>query len=102
MKIVCLDARIFEEILSKTEQVAHKFSRLKKSSKNDHLSEWMDGQDVCTFLRIKPRTLQTLRDNGTLVYTQIEKKIFYKKEDVNSIIKLIDSKKLSNINRKIK
>ena len=40
--------------------------------------------------------------NGYYTYTQIEKKIFYKKEDVNSIIKLIDSKKLSNINRKIK
>ena len=95
MKIVCLDARIFEEISSKLEQVAKKFSKLKKSNESDPLNNWLDKQDVCIFLHIKPRTLQTLRDNGTLAYTQIGKKIFYKKEDVESIIKLIDSKNIA-------
>ena len=33
------------------------------------MSEWMDNQDVCRMLNISPRTLQTLRDNGTLAFT---------------------------------
>ena len=46
------------------------------------LSRWMDNQEVCQQLCISPRTLQTLRDNGTLAYSQIGHKIFYKPEDV--------------------
>ena len=38
------------------------------------MSEWMDNQDVCRMLNISPRTLQTLRDNGTLAYSQINHK----------------------------
>ena len=42
------------------------------------LGDWLDNQDVCQMLNISPRTLQTLRDNGTLAYSQIN----YKLEDV--------------------
>ena len=34
------------------------------------LGEWLDNQDVCQILNISPRTLQTLRQNGTLAYSQ--------------------------------
>ena len=52
------------------------------------LNRWMDNQEVCQQLNISPRTLQTLRDNGTLAYSQINHKVFYKPEDVLSIVKL--------------
>ena len=35
------------------------------------MNGWMDNQEVCRQLNISPRTLQTLRDNGTLAYSQI-------------------------------
>jgi hypothetical protein len=47
--------------------------------------DWLDNQDVCQMLNISPRTLQTLRDNGTLAYSQINRKVYYKPEDVESI-----------------
>lgn len=56
------------------------------------LNRWMDNQEVCQQLNISPRTLQTLRDNGTLAYSQINHKVFYKPEDVLSIVKLIEGK----------
>ena len=46
------------------------------------LNRWMDNQEVCRQLNISPRTLQTLRDNGTLAYSQINHKVFYRPEDV--------------------
>ena len=46
------------------------------------LRKWLDTQDVCQTLNICPRTVQTLRDNGTLAYTQISHKTYYKPEDV--------------------
>lgn len=57
------------------------------------LNRWMDNQVVCQQLRISPRTLQTLRDNGTLAYSQIGHKIFYKPEDVQRVVKLIERKR---------
>lgn len=46
----------------------------------------MDSQDVCLRLNISPRTLQTLRDNGKLPYSQIQHKIFYKPGDVEALL----------------
>ena len=57
------------------------------------LGEWLDNQDVCQILNISPRTLQTLRQNGTLAYSQIEHKVYYKPEDVERIIPLVEDKR---------
>ena len=48
---------------------------------------WIDNQEVCRQLNISPRTLQMLRDNGTLGYSQISHKVFYKPEAVMRIVK---------------
>jgi hypothetical protein len=47
---------------------------------------WLDNQDVCRILHLSPRTLQTLRDNGSLPYYRIKNKIYYKVSDVNALI----------------
>lgn len=53
------------------------------------LGDWLDDQDVCQMLDISPRTLQTLRDNGTLAYSQINRKVYYKLEDVENILHIV-------------
>ena len=57
------------------------------------MSEWMDNQDVCRMLNISPRTLQTLRDNGTLAYSQINHKTYYRPEDVERIVSVIEDRR---------
>ena len=37
-------------------------------------------------LKISPRTLQNLRNNGSIPYTRIERKIFYNKRDIWNFI----------------
>ena len=44
-------------------------------------------------LKVSPRTLQTLRDNGTLAYTQICHKTYYKPGDVESIIRIVEERR---------
>lgn len=61
------------------------------------LNGWMDNQEVCRQLNISPRTLQTLRDNGTLAYSQINHKVFYKPEDVMHIVKPAGRKQADRI-----
>ena len=58
------------------------------------MSEWMDNQDVCRMLNISPRTLQTLRDNGTLAYSQINHKTYYRSEDVKRIVSIVEDRRI--------
>lgn len=48
--------------------------------------EWIDGQDVMQTLHISKRTLQSLRDSGTLPYSRIKGKIYYKLSDLESLM----------------
>ena len=63
------------------------------SARGKKMSEWMDNQDVCRMLNISPRTLQTLRDNGTLAYSQINHKTYYRPEDVELIVSVVEDRR---------
>ena len=93
MEIVNIEARTFEAMLSKFEGFAKRMENLVSLHSDRELSEWMDNQDVCFLLKISPRTLQTLRDNGTLAYSQISHKNYYKPEDVKNILPLVNNKR---------
>ena len=56
------------------------------TKKQTLLEDWLDGQDVMQALHISPRTLQTLRSNGTLPHSRIGNKIYYLKSDILKIL----------------
>ncbi len=98
MEIINIEAKTFETMLSKFESFAIRMEHLCRLY-GDKESEWMDNQDVCILLNISPRTLQTLRDNGTLAYTQINHKTYYKPEDVEKALPLVDEKRKQAIHK---
>jgi len=93
MEIVNIDAETFERMLTKFETVATKMEQLYRRHSTHDIGEWLDNQDVCLLLNISPRTLQTLRDNGTLAFSRISHKIYYKAEDVEKILPTIGDKR---------
>jgi AraC-like DNA-binding protein len=52
----------------------------------DKLGGWLDNQDVMQVLHISPRTLQTLRSNGTLPFSRIKGKFYYKVSDLEALL----------------
>ena len=92
MEIINIEAKTFEAMLSKFESFATRMERLCHLY-GDKESEWLDNQDVCMLLNISPRTLQTLRDNGTLAYSQINHKTYYKPQDVEKALPLVEQKR---------
>ena len=50
------------------------------------MKNWIDGQFVMQTLKISPRTLQRLRDNGILPHSKLGRKIFYKETDIEKIL----------------
>lgn len=93
MEVLIIQKDAFEEMAAKFSRFTERVDAILAKQDGKSLNGWMDNQDVCRQLNISPRTLQTLRDNGTLAYSQINHKVFYKPEDVLSIVKLIEGKR---------
>lgn len=64
-------------------------------SMDNDLDDWLDNQDVMQALHISCRTLQTLRSNGTLPYSRINNKIYYRRQDIEKILN--DNYKMAKI-----
>lgn len=77
------------ENIQKTEELINKIDKLQKTldKTNQSEREWIDAQEVMDILRCSPRTLQTLRDNGTLRYAKPTggSKFFYRRSDVMAL-----------------
>ena len=87
MEILIIQKEAFEEMAAKFSRFTERVDALLAKQGGKSLNGWMDNQEVCRQLNISARTLQTLRDNGTLAYSQINHKVYYKPEDVMRIDK---------------
>ena len=93
MEVVTIERSTYEELLTSFNSFVAQMKEMASRGKDKRLGEWLDNQDVCQILNVCPRTLQTLRDNGTLAYSQIERKIYYKPEDVKRILPLVEERR---------
>ena len=93
MEVISIERSTYEELLTSFNSFVSQMKAMAGRGTNKRLGEWLDNQDVCQILNISPRTLQMLRQNGTLAYSQIEHKIYYKPEDVERIIPLVEVRK---------
>lgn len=50
------------------------------------LEDWLDGNEVRKLLKISERTLQTLRSNGTLAYSKVGGKLYYRRQDLQKAL----------------
>lgn len=90
MEIICIDKRIFDELIVRLSEIEKKMTRLCSPAGDAGLKKWMDNRDVCEVLRISKRTLQVYREKGLLPYTRIKNKIFYRPEDVQKLFESSD------------
>ena len=93
MEVLIFQKEAFEEMAAKFSRFSDRVNELLAKQGSRSLNHWMDNQEVCRQLNISPRTLQTLRDNGTLAYSQINHKVFYRPEDVLRIVKPVGNKR---------
>lgn len=94
MEIINVDSHAWEMMMAKLDAFAQRVETLCKNSEDKSLQKWLDNQDVCEILDISKRTLQTYRDNGTLAFSQIGHKMFYRPEDVEQVINRLKQKKV--------
>lgn len=58
----------------------------KEEKKQKESDNWIDAQDVMQMLHISKRTLATLRKNGTMAYSRIGHKLYYRKHDIDELL----------------
>lgn len=81
-----MERKAFEEMLMKFESFKRQVEHLCRNNGERRMSRWLDNGDVCHLLDISPRTLQTLRDNGTLAFTKLGNRTYYLPEDVQRLV----------------
>ena len=90
MEIVSIEKKTFEMMLASFNALSEKkVAALRRKSDGGRLERWLTGEEVCGQLRISPRTLQSLRDRRLIGYSQINRRFYYKPEEVRRLIPLI-------------
>lgn len=85
MEIIAIEKKTLEAVERAFECFAVRMDELCERH-TKQLSKWLDNENVCRLLGISKRTLQTYRDNGTLPYSQINHKMFYKASDIEALL----------------
>ena len=100
MEIVNIEKKTYEDFVGQVDRFVKKMTEMGNRGTNKCLGDWLDNDEVCRILKISKRTLQTLRDNGTLAYSQISHKTYYRQEDVDNVIKDVRDRKKAAAFRK--
>jgi hypothetical protein len=91
MEVVIIEKKTYEQMMQRFEEFVRQVEKLCGDSREKE--NWLTGDDVHSLLQISMRTLQTYRDNGTLPYSQIGHKCYYKVADVEKFISKSQIKK---------
>lgn len=86
MEIITFESNAYKELDKKITAIANyvfKHAEMKKESEDDM---WVDSYEVCTFLKISEKTLQRLRVSGTIAYSNIRGRYFYKVSEIRRML----------------
>lgn len=87
MGIVCIDERVWRELVKRLKELAARSGRVEKLFNPPASDGWLDAQDVCRRLGISKRTLQMYRTAGRLPFSNVGGKYFYREQDVARYLK---------------
>ena len=91
MEVVTIEKKTFEAMLAEIATLTRKVDLLCEKCNDKKLPQWLDNEDVCRRLRISPRTLQTMRDTRMIGCTQINRKFFYKPEEIMRLLPVMEN-----------
>ena len=89
MEIIGIDSESYKELIRKIDFITDYIaSQHVPNGRNDIDDDdtWVDGYEVCTFLRISERTLQRLRSNGQVSYSIISGKSYYQIKEIKRLL----------------
>lgn len=82
MEIISIEAKTFKEMNDTLKTIVNRVQEVCGTNGGGSIDSWIDNQEACILMDISPSKLLTLRRNGAIPYSYIERKVYYKKEDV--------------------
>nr|WP_321409078.1 helix-turn-helix domain-containing protein [uncultured Carboxylicivirga sp.] len=89
MNVITIESEAYKALIDKLDSL-FQFINLNQQVFNPD-EAWVDGEDVCTYLRISIRTLQRLRSKGKITYSTLGGKTYYSISELKS---LLESRKI--------
>ena len=87
MDIVVLEKKAFEQLIDEMRKLTQRVDLLSRKCQDKRLQKWLTGEEVCSILKICPRSLQTMRSKHKICYAQMGRKFYYRPEEVELVIK---------------
>lgn len=86
MEFKVITSQELDMIIGMIEKLSSDMRDVVKKASNPLEEKWLDNQDASRVLKVGTRTLQNYRDNGTLPFSTIGGKVFYKASDIESVL----------------
>ena len=92
---ITFESKAYKELDNKITAIADYIFNHAEMAKQSEEDMWVDSYEVCTFLKISEKTLQRLRVSGTIAYSNIRGRYFYKVSEIRRMLeeRLIRSNK---------
>ncbi len=84
--VIIVDEHLFDKLMGKIDKLTDKVDSIGLNANAGLKDKWYVTDEVCKILNISRRTLQKMRDNGSIIFTKTGKKIYYKASDVEAFL----------------
>lgn len=88
-EFILIEKDVFNKMLERINELERYVGILCLRHTPPDLLTWLDTQQVCSILSIGPKTLQKYRDAGKIGFSQVGRKFFYLKSDIQVLLKTI-------------
>jgi hypothetical protein len=78
--------KLVSSIKKSIDSLRTEITKMRKTHAQRITEEWIGKEEVLHLLKISERKLQTMRDNGTLPFSHIDGKIYYKTTDIEQLL----------------
>ena len=86
MEVITIESQAFKDLMAKINTIAKFVAAQQAKAEEEPAEGWVDSYEVCTFLKISPKTLQRLRAANTVSYSRIRGKNFYKISEIQRML----------------
>ncbi|MDR1200413.1 MAG: helix-turn-helix domain-containing protein [Tannerellaceae bacterium] len=87
MEVITIDSQSFKELMAKINTIAKLVIAIQaKTEEPPEEDGWVDSYEICTFLKISSRTLQRLRTEGSINFSRIRGKNFYRISELQRLL----------------
>lgn len=84
--VLIVDEQLFNKLIGKIDKLTEKVDSIGLDANAGLKDKWYVTDEVCKLLNISRRTLQKMRDDGTIEFTKTGKKCYYKASSIDAFM----------------